>query len=334
MAKKVTVNIVGIFSGKAMLCSLCIKHQRRPNKCQIGRAVWVDIPCTTVRKSAIRTHMEGEPHKEAVVFEATAAVTSSSIEASLVREEEVNRQALTTSMKVLYFLCKEEIPHTTKFEPLKKLMKDLGVDVLNFLDKGDNAKYTSERHVQDLVVLFGEEIWDRHRQEILASPFYSVIVDETTDITTTLELIIYIRYICDSKSKTVFARLISIPDGKADTIKSAICKFLEDNRIPLKNMVAFGSDGAAVMVGNKNGVAAQLRSEVPYLLSNHCVAHRLALASAQAASEIPYLKKFKRIVEQLFRFYAYSGVRTSGLREIQVSKKCLSCINQILNTIV
>lgn len=194
-----------------------------------------------------------------MVFEATAAVTSGSIEASFVREE-AYRQALTTSMKVLYFLCMEEIPHTTKFEPLRQLMKDMVEDVLNFVDKDDNAKYTSERHVQDLVILFGDEIWDKHRQEILASPFYSVVVDETTDITTTLELIIYLRYICDGKSKTVLATLISISDGKADAIKSAICKFLKENNIPLKNMVAFGSHGAAVMVDNKKVVAAQLRS--------------------------------------------------------------------------
>ncbi|XP_060085540.1 zinc finger protein 862-like [Ylistrum balloti] len=72
------------------------------------------------------------------------------------------------------------------------------------------------------------------------------------------------------------------------------------------------------MLGCRNGVAALLKQQVPHLMSNHCVAHRLALSSSQAANSIPYLKKFKAIVEQLYRFYNYSPVQTAALHEIQV----------------
>ena len=34
-----------------------------------------------------------------------------------------------------------------------------------------------------------------------------------------------------------------------------------------------------------------------------CVARRLAVASAQAADELPYVKKIKAILDQLCRFY-------------------------------
>ena len=50
------------------------------------------------------------------------------------------------------------------------------------------------------------------------------------------------------------------------------------------------------MKGNQNGVAAQLKQAVPWIIANHCVAHRLTLASAQAADEIPYIKRFKSIL--------------------------------------
>ena len=83
-------------------------------------------------------------------------------------------------------------------------------------------------------------------------------------------------------------------------------------------MVGFGSDGASVMVGKKAGVAARIREIVPHLVNNHCIAHRLALAAAQASDSIPYLKKFKAVLQQLFCYYEASAVRTAGLKEIQV----------------
>lgn len=48
-----------------------------------------------------------------------------------------------------------------------------------------------------------------------------------------------------------------------------------------------------------------------------CVAHQFALACSQAANEIPYLKKFKCLLDQLYRFYQNSSVRTVGLKAVQ-----------------
>lgn len=112
--------------------------------------------------------------------------------------------------------------------------------------------------------------------------------------------------------------MIELFDGKAATIKSAIVQTLEEIDVPLEKMCALGSDGASVMLGRKGGVAALLKESVPTLIANHCVAHRLALASSQAAAAVPYLKKFKAIVEQLYRFYQYSAVRMAALHHIQV----------------
>ena len=74
---------------------------------------------------------------------------------------------------------------------------------------------------------------------------------------------------------------------------------------------------AAVMIGAHAGGTTLLKQKCPWLISNHCVAHCLALAAAQGAEEVPYVKKFKAILSQLYHFYDYSPVRTAGLREIQ-----------------
>ena len=58
------------------------------------------------------------------------------------------------------------------------------------------------------------------------------------------------------------------------TIYEAIKKFYADNQLDVQKMVMFTSDGASVMLGKSNGVAALLRAEVPHLTVQHCVAHR------------------------------------------------------------
>ena len=85
----------------------------------------------------------------------------------------------------------------------------------------------------------------------------------------------------------------------------------------LHHLCVLGSDGASVMSGTRGGVSRLLKDKIPFLVSNHCIAHRLALACGQAANEIPYLKNFKDIIDQIYNFYKYSPVRTAGLKEIQ-----------------
>ena len=67
--------------------------------------------------------------------------------------------------------------------------------------------------------------------------------------------------------------------------------------------MGFGSDGAAVMIGRETGVSTRLKVHNPLMVNIHCVAHRLALAASQASNDIPYLKKFKNIVHNLYQFY-------------------------------
>ena len=44
------------------------------------------------------------------------------------------------------------------------------------------------------------------------------------------------------------------------------------------------------MVGCHAGVTTRLKEKIPFVLSIHCIAHRLALASGQAADAVSYVK--------------------------------------------
>ncbi|KAJ8356639.1 hypothetical protein SKAU_G00194330 [Synaphobranchus kaupii] len=115
--------------------------------------------------------------------------------------------------------------------------------------------------------------------------------DETTDISTTKELVLLTRLVdSNGQAKSTFAKVIPLQDGTADTIAAAQKTWLQEKNISIKKVMGFGSDGAAVMTGRKNGVAVLLQKENPLMTAIHCICHRLALAVGQAGERVPYIK--------------------------------------------
>ncbi|XP_070576192.1 zinc finger protein 862-like [Ptychodera flava] len=82
-------------------------------------------------------------------------------------------------------------------------------------------------------------------------------------------------------------------------------------------MYSAGTDGASVMTGKHKGVATRLQKEVnPFLIAIHCCAHRLALASAQAAHSVKLIDKFEQHLVQIFNYFHYSTKHKARLRNI------------------
>ena len=108
--------------------------------------------------------------------------------------------------------------------------------------------------------------------------------------------------------------ITELADGRAVTITDALLQLCGKMEFDIhRKLFALGSDGGSVMLGCWGGVSTLMKDRVSYLIANHCVAHRLALACGQAADEVPYLKsillylkKFKSILDQLYRFYQVS----------------------------
>ena len=78
-------------------------------------------------------------------------------------------------------------------------------------------------------------------------------------------------------------------------------------------MIGFASDGASVMVGKTNGVAAKLKASLPHLISIHCIAHRLSLASLSAADRVPAICTYSYTLKDIYNYLAHSSNRRAEL---------------------
>jgi len=107
--------------------------------------------------------------------------------------------------------------------------------------------------------------------ELRNASYRTLIVDESTDISVTKMLILYVKFRPhgDINYKTVFAGIYRLTACDSKAIVAAIKQFYGDNDIDIMRMVMLTSDGASVMLSRENGVAAQLRRDIPHLLEQH-----------------------------------------------------------------
>ena len=304
----VVYNTPDIEGRPSMLCSLCRKHSETSN-----RMVWISIPCRLVRKDKLREHERSQCHQDAVHAEsiAVAAKRSGGIAASIEQQVSLQRQAVRGAFRYMYWLVKEELAHHTKFTSLLGLVKSLGCSYLPELEVGQNARYTSQRMIDEFVAVLSER---ELLSKVRASPSVGILCDESTDSANIKQLVVFVRDVFKGKPYTSFLQMVDLEDGKASTIAQSLLSVLRRCEIPVFGL---GSDGAAVMVGRRSGVAAQLKEHNPEIVSLHCGAHRLALASSQAAQHVPYLKTFDAHLIALYYHFKNSPVREAAFHEIQ-----------------
>ena len=70
------------------------------------------------------------------------------------------------------------------------------------------------------------------------------------------------------------------------------------------------------MVGKNSGVYALLQREIPYLLSLHCVAHKLELAFQDAAKDVVLFREAKELLQGLWKYYHYYPKAVRELKEL------------------
>ena len=158
-------------------------------------------------------------------------------------------------------------------------------------------------------------IKDDVRKELYQSCAYGIMIDEATDIATVSSLIIYAYLISEGVRKVRYLADIQLGQCDANAIVAAISKVLkEDYGVEINKCFGFGS---SVMTGRENGVAAILKRESPYLTAIHCAAHRLALASSQAATGIPVIVQYRRTLSAIYSHFSHSTVHTQELLAVQ-----------------
>lgn len=159
-------------------------------------------------------------HRAAIAARADAA--GGGIEKALSDQVSLEMRAAVGCLKCIYWLCKNEISHTTTYPSLLQLAEELGCEYFKTLRVGRNATYTSRQVIDEFLDVINAMIQGTVLKNFKDSAYFSLMVDETTDISILKQLVLYGRAVVDGKPKPCFLKIVDLEDGKALTIMNAI----------------------------------------------------------------------------------------------------------------
>lgn len=128
---------------------------------------------------------------------------------------------------------------------------------------------------------------------------FSLLIDESTDISVSQILAVMVRYFDHRKCKVTDALLdiVEVDDASGEGLFKAVKELLASKDIPLQNIIGFASDNCSAMLGINNGFQAFLKKEVPSVFILGCTCHSFALCASHACSQLPsFLEHFLRDV--------------------------------------
>ena len=144
--------------------------------------VWSSEPCKQLRKDKVVQRAQSEMHATAVERErlAIAFTSDGGIVQAFQTTVSLQKKAISGSIRILYWLAKEEIAHFTKFDSLRKLCLDLGCDYFRELNMSGNAKYNSHRMIEEWLTILSNITEEDLLKQIQLSPAIGLMCDEST----------------------------------------------------------------------------------------------------------------------------------------------------------
>lgn len=153
---------------------------------------------------------------------------------------------------------------------------------------------------------------------VLESTKFSLIIDETTDISTEKSLALVVRYY-DEKTMSVrdrFFGLLKLEDCTAEAIFNAICNYITKNDIPINNLIGLAADNASVMIGKHIGVQARFKELLPHLFVLGCKCHSFHLCASAAANKLP--RSLEEFIRNIYNYFSNSSKRLEKLKQYQI----------------
>ncbi|XP_054709265.1 uncharacterized protein LOC129218971 [Uloborus diversus] len=133
---------------------------------------------------------------------------------------------------------------------------------------GANATYTSWQIQNEIIASFNNIIIRKIIEQVKKAQWFSILVDETTDVSTIKQMTFCVRFIEEGKVQEEFLQFIPITDATGKGLAETIIKTINDLNLQPQCIVGQGYDGARAMSGDIKGVQALIQETYPRALSN------------------------------------------------------------------
>lgn len=149
-----------------------------------------------------------------------------------------------------------------------------------------------------------------HKEELIKElrvSCFSVLVDESTDISANKSVCSIVRFFSKkiSKIRTTLYKLTELysdnSEGQgtgAHLYETSISVFTNPE-IPLTNIIGFASDGCNLMISEHNSVSSRFREACPRITIMKCICHSLHLCCSNTCYSLP--RSCEDLARNIFR---------------------------------
>ncbi|XP_052124153.1 protein FAM200A-like [Frankliniella occidentalis] len=145
---------------------------------------------------------------------------------------------------------------------------------------------------------------------------FSLIIDESTDISVVKFMAVMIRYHSMKKNEIVtdFLGFIEVYRATATALFDSLKEYLSNVGLNYKHVIGLGTDGASNLCGKHHSVFTLFRDEIPDIVLVRCVCHSLHGAASKAAVHLPAELEF--FVRESRNWFAKSPLRRLQYRDL------------------
>ena len=239
------------------------------------------------------------------------------------RRIEENRQKLVPIIKSVVFCGKQTIPlrghrddetnqgidnNRGNFQELLDFRVDSGDAILqeHFTTAPKNATYRSKTTQNEIINCIKDQIQESIIEEVKGAGIFSILADETPDISKREQLAVSLRYL--DEEGVVQEKFVQFVECDTGTSGEAIAEKLKTTvknlGLDVGNVRGQGYDGASNMSGASAGVAKRIQDVNPLAIYVHCFAHRLNLCVAASCKQplITHMMDTVRVVSEFFQY--------------------------------
>ncbi|XP_060868621.1 zinc finger MYM-type protein 1-like [Metopolophium dirhodum] len=189
------------------------------------------------------------------------------------------------------------------FRAILKYRGDGDEYLKSILKKEGRNKFICPQIQNEIISVCGDVILKKIVNQVNDSKCFTVLADETTDISVVQQLALCARYV--DKNKNVnedFFKFIPVQSLTGKNLANSILNGLMSCGVDCNYLYRQGYNGASNMAGHIQGVQAQVRAKYPKALYIHCAAHSLNFA-VSTASNIKPIRNCLGIIENLYVFF-------------------------------
>ena len=300
-------------------CKVCCNYKERLGNFHLA---YIE-GSVNVKTSSFKEHAESEMHKHTMRLHkkslGTVAISSTPIVQSFAScsMDKVTLERTKKKFDIAYFIAKEGLAFT-KMKALCDLQERHGVDV--------GTTYRNDHACSSFVEFIALEEKEKLVQALSRSRFYSFQVDSSTDVANVEEELFLVMYL-ESSAATADGKVqvvnkffcvqqptLSTAEGLYQCFEKAM-KYMGIEDSWKAKTIGVGCDGTSVNLGKKNGLAALLKREIPWVICFWCLAHRLELSIKDALSGT-FFGFIDEFLLQVYYVYERSPKKCRELEEI------------------